>query len=74
VIEVQGRHLAPTERAAGEQPPVTGDDPAVMIDQDRDVEAERFDTIRDLLDLLFAVDPRVLGVWLKFFDRSVDEV
>jgi hypothetical protein len=45
---------------------VAGDDLHFTIDQERDVEAERLDALGDLLNLLFAVQPRILRVGLKF--------
>jgi hypothetical protein len=64
VIEAQRRHLAPAELATGKKSPMTGDDVALTIDQDRNIEPERLDAGGDLPDLLLAVKPRVRGVRL----------
>src|SRR5438046_5128275 len=62
------------ELAAGEQSAVPADHLVVAIGQDRNVEPESLDAVGDLPDLLFAVEPRVCGVQLQFFDRPVDHV
>ena len=41
---------------------MAGDDVAVAIRQDRDIEAERINAVEDLPDLLLAVAPRVGGI------------
>jgi hypothetical protein len=74
VIELDRRHLGPAKLAAGEQPAMTGDHLKLGIDQDRRVEAEGRDTLRDLPDLLPAVAPRVGRVRFQLFDPPVDEV
>jgi hypothetical protein len=48
---------------------VTGDNVAVAIDQNRDIETESLDTGGNSPDLLFAVAPRVSGVGFELFDR-----
>ena len=73
VIEAKGRHLAPAELAASEQPAVTGDHLIVTIDQDWDIEAKGLDAVGDLPDLLLAVEPRVRGIGLEFFDRPIND-
>ena len=70
VIEAQGRHLGQAELAAGQQPAVPGDDVAVAIDQDRDIEAEGLDAVGDLPDLLFAVTTGINGVRLKLIETG----
>ena len=45
----------------------------VSIDQDRHIEAEGLDAIRDLPDLLLAVQPRVRRIGFELLDWSVDE-
>ena len=74
VIEAKRRHLGHAEFAAGEQPAVTRDHVAVAIDQDRDIEAEGLDAVGDLPDLLFAVAPRVSGVWFQLVDPAINDL
>ena len=74
MIEGERWHLGPAELAAGEQSAVPADHLVVAIGQDRNVEPEGLDAVGDLPDLLFAVEPRVRGVQLQFFDRPVDHV
>ena len=50
---------------------MTGNDVAFGIDQDRNIEPERFDAGRDLPDLPFAVAPRIGGVGLKLIDAAI---
>ena len=62
MIEAQGRYLGHAAQLGGEQPAMAGDDVAVAIRQDRDIEAERINAVEDLPDLLLAVAPRVGGI------------
>jgi hypothetical protein len=68
MVEAQCRHLGHAEFIRREQPPVTRDDLAIAIDQDRDIEAESFDAVGDLPDLLFAVTPRIGEIPRKLRD------
>ena len=74
MIEGERWHLGPAELAAGEQSAVPADHLVVAIGQDRNVEPEGLDAVGDLPDLLFAVEPRVRGIQLEFFDRPIDHV
>jgi hypothetical protein len=53
---------------------VPGDDLAVAVDQDRDVEAKGVDAVGDLPDLLLGMMPRVGGVRLQLRDPAIDDV
>ena len=74
MIEGESWHRGPAELAAGEQPAMPANHLVVAIGQDRNVEPEGLDAVGDLPDLLFAVEPRVRGIQLQFFDRPVDHV
>jgi hypothetical protein len=50
---------------------MAGDDIPVVIDQDRDVEAESFNAVGDLPELLFAVAPRIGRIRIELFDATV---
>jgi hypothetical protein len=52
---------------------MAGDDVAVAIDQDRDIEAKSLDAVGDLPDLLLAMPACVTGIWLELVDPSVDD-
>jgi len=73
MVEAQGRHLAPAELAAGQQPAMPGDHLEFGIDQHRHVEAESLDALRYLPDLLLAVRPRVRRIGLQITDRAIDD-
>jgi hypothetical protein len=53
---------------------VPGDHVVVAIDQDWDIEAEGFDAVGDLPDLLFAVAPRVSGIRLELLDPTINNL
>ena len=53
---------------------MTRDNVAVAIDQDRDIEAESLDAVGNLSDLLFAMAPRVTGVWFQLFDPVINNL
>ena len=55
------------------QPPMPGDNLALAIDQDRDIEVEGPDAVGDLPDLLLAMAPRVRGVELELVDRPIND-
>src|SRR5207302_10162702 len=74
VIEAQRRHLAPAQLPAGAEPTVPGDYVVVGIDQDRDIEAEDFDAVGYLTDLLLAVAPGVGGIRLKLVDPTINDL
>jgi hypothetical protein len=48
---------------------VAGNDPAVLSDQNRIVEAEMSDAVGDLPDLLLGMDARIAGIRAKARDR-----
>ena len=72
VIEAERRNLVPAELASGKQPAMTGDEVAFAVDQDRNIEAERSDAGRDLLDLPFGVEPRIGRIGLELLDAAID--
>jgi hypothetical protein len=47
---------------------VAGEEVTVLISQNRNVEAKRFDAASDLLDLLLPMEPRVAGIKLEPLD------
>jgi hypothetical protein len=47
---------------------------AVVIDQDRDIEAESLNAFGNLLDLLLGVAPRIAGVRAEFVDSAPDHL
>jgi hypothetical protein len=49
------RRLGSPQLAAGKQPPMTGDNLEVGVDQNRDIESEGLDAAGDLPDLLAGV-------------------
>jgi hypothetical protein len=51
---------------------VPGNHLVIAIDQERSGEPEGLDTGGDLADLFLAMDPRVRGVGLEFFNRPID--
>jgi hypothetical protein len=55
MLEAQGWHLVHAELAASEQPAKSGDQIAVAIDQNRDIEAKDPDAFSNLLDLFLAM-------------------
>src|SRR5438477_3732554 len=52
---------------------MTGDHLEVAIDQDRDIEPERFDAVGDLPDLLLAVQPGVGRIRLQLLNPVVND-
>src|SRR5215472_11111196 len=63
------RHLGQPEQLCRFDPPVTGDDLVVIINQDRIAESKPRDAFRDFLDLLARVGPRVCLVRHKLAHR-----
>jgi len=59
VIQPQGGDLGDAQLAGGGEPPIAGDDLALPIGQDRIVETELPDAVRNLADLLLGVGTRV---------------
>jgi hypothetical protein len=57
--KAQGRDLGPAEKLRSGITAVTGDDPSILVDEDRVVESEGCDRGGDLRDLLLAVPARV---------------
>jgi hypothetical protein len=49
---------------------VAGEDVALLIGQDRNIEPKRFDAAGDLLDLPVAMEPRIAGIKLEPLDRD----
>jgi hypothetical protein len=62
VLEPDRRHGVEAKHFGRLDPAMAGDDAAVLVDQDRIVEAERGDVCRDLGDLLCAMGAGVAGV------------
>jgi len=73
MLELNSRHPVPAEQLASPDAAVTGQHSEVSVHQHRDIEAESFDTTRDLSDLSWAVNARVIGVQLQLVQRSVDD-
>ena len=71
MLQVNDRDLRPSQMSAGEQPAVAGEDLVVLVDQDRCVEAERLDALRDLPNLRGFVDPRILRIEVERVDGYV---
>ena len=69
VLEPDHRHLGEPELARREQPAVAGQDPGVLVDQDRVGPAELDHRGRDLIDLRLAVRARVALVRAQAVDR-----
>ena len=55
-------------------PTVPGDDVAVAIDQDRDIEAKGLDAFGNLPDLPLGVAAWIGGVRLQIFDAAINNV
>jgi hypothetical protein len=51
---------------------MTGDQSQLAIHQERDVEAEGCNAPGDLLNLLFRMQPRILGITLELFNVAID--
>ena len=49
---------------------VAGEDLPLPIDQDRDIEPERFDAAGDLFDLPVAMEPWIARIKLELLDRD----
>jgi hypothetical protein len=50
---------------------VAGEEVTVLIGQNRNIKAKRFDAAGDLLDLPVAMDPRVAGIKLEPLNRDM---
>jgi hypothetical protein len=74
MLEAQGWHLVHAELAASEQPAKSGDQIAVAIDQNRDIEAKDPDAFSNLLDLFLAMPPWICGVRFKLGSRTQDDL
>ena len=74
VIEAKGRNYAPAELAAGQQPAMPGDYVVFSVDQNRNIEAEFGDAVRNLTDLFFCVAARVGGVRFQLINAPVNDV
>jgi hypothetical protein len=74
MIQAHGWHLVDAELAAGEQPAMSGDHIACVIDQDRDIKTKLLDAFSNLLDLFLAVLARVYRVWSKLDYRAKDDL
>jgi hypothetical protein len=74
MIQAQGWHLIDAKLAASEQPGMSGDHVACVIDQDRDIKTNLLDAFSNLLDLFLAVLARVCRVWSKLDYRARDDL
>ena len=74
MIQAQGWHLIDAKLAASEQPGMSGDHVACVIDQDRDIKTNLLDAFSNLLDLFLAVLARVYRVWSKLDYRATDHL
>src|SRR5260370_41016470 len=72
MVEEDGRHLAPTELVARQEPAVPGDDLQPAVNEARDVEAESADAPCQLPDLLGAVRPGICGIGSQRVDPQPD--
>ena len=72
VIEAHCRHLGHVQLTAGREAAVPCDHVAIAIDQDRDIEAESFNAVGDLPELLFAVAPRIGRIRIELVDPAID--
>lgn len=64
MAQLDRRNRIPRHLARGDQPPVTRDDLLLLIDQQRNVESKRLDTLSNLADLLVSVYSWV--AWIRF--------
>jgi hypothetical protein len=71
VIEAQRRHLSYAEQAACEKPTVPGDNVALAVDQNWDVEIKGLDAVGNLPNLLLGMAPRVGGIGFQRVDATV---
>jgi len=69
VLDLYRRHGCQVQLAGRQVAAVTGKDGPLLVDDDRDQEAEGRDAGRDLGHLLVGVDPRLAGVGLELSDR-----
>ena len=70
VGELHGRHHLKTEQFCGGDPSVSGDDPALSVDQDRITEAELLNAPGNLPDLFAGVSSCITRIGSKRFDRK----
>jgi len=71
VLETDNRHLGKTEPTRREDPSVARDDLISPVDQDRDVEPESFNALRDPGDLLLVVTARIIRIDPQLLDRTI---
>jgi hypothetical protein len=71
MFDANGWNFGPSELPTSQYPTVTCYYLAVLIDQDRDVKAERLNAARDLADLSFAVKSRIVRIELKTLNRAI---
>jgi len=71
MFDRDGRHIGPSEFRRGKNPAMTGDHGSSGIDQHRYIEAKTRNAIRDLPNLLAAVQRRVLRIEPQPRDRLV---
>ena len=69
MVEARRRHLGHAPLTSGEPAAVARNYVAVAIDQDRDIEAESVEAVRDLPDLFLAVARRIGRIQL---DASIN--
>lgn len=67
------RHLGPAEKLAGFEPAVTGDDLQLAVDEDRRIEAEGLDALRNLADLPLIMRADIPRIGEEGCDRPVDD-
>src|SRR5580693_2678299 len=72
--ETNRRHFREAQLPRRRQATMPGDYLHIGIDQQRHVEAERFDAAGDLPDLLLAVDPGVGWVGLQQIGRKMSYI
>jgi hypothetical protein len=70
VLEADNRDLAQAQPPRRMDAAVAGEDIALLIGQDRNIEPKHFDAAGDLLDLPVAMAPRIAGIKLEPLDRD----
>jgi hypothetical protein len=72
VVEADRGDFIDPEECAGCETPVSGNQLQFAINQKWNIEAECLNAARDLLNLLFRMDTRILGIRLKFSNVPIN--
>src|SRR6202023_2348196 len=62
MAQLDSRYRVPSHLARGQEASMTSDDFLLVIDQERHVESKRLDALRNLADLLVAMNPGISRV------------